>query len=1589
MTTRENHSLPNAGDKAALRAIATRIIQTCPSLQDCAHQVASDLLIKQGITGHDPDHIYFHRFEAAQSSSKSFTGWEHVHATPTSSMTLTQLVIQRFRTNDQDNADLLDVYAGFYSVGPETRTFNETNEIRLHGNDVLKSFWSTDFSALYDQTLTAFWRDSGGDFRTLAKCNFLLSAVQARDKRQLSDEDFRFVTEATIGPITWPVSLASLQTEHTGSDRLRVLDIAGYRANNILRFIAPMGRHILYLPGEADAFQVLETATDLHYWVLQRMNKEDARQAFMTHFSLADRQTITAGITDLMNRLVKTWGQYDHHLINQTDRLIDGDAFTWLRGSTKSAMFAEAELSLTANGDIRKKLWIGYLSAGVRLLAPMAVVGWPVALPVIGASIASMGLNIDQAVNGKTAGERKAGILGAVLAGIDVLFNLAVLKGPGSLQEIGPEVELAEASEMADLKQSAASASRAKPSASPTGTVLEPSINQPAKAAVPESFKIDLVLKDSWLNNAPGKFKGIYQLESNPSSAIKLNGDAYYVRYESDINGHGRWVIIDPANPHAYSGTIPVRLNVAGRWEVAPRLGLRGGMLASSSSTAGKPVVEEWTRRPGLHTAGIEDAEMRAWALGGPDRRAQYRRIVTIGSVDVRSVLTSDVHPPEPLRIGSVALPPELTEELSEFDLAQEDDRDQLVAYARAYYRLNPPLPRVAAPVTSPIETTADLLDNVFAEKTGLVIGENSGAVGSKQFLIENMQGLAQRGVKTLYLQKLLANVNQLDLDAFARTGEMPQELEDYLKRLDFIGGNDPEGRFNLLNLVKAANARQIRVQAIDMSTTFNVGKDADWEADYRMARSFFASEIIVANEQMKGPAPWVALVDHENMATFRDYQGISEQTGAASLRIEDVPPGQTQKIDADPGLLMEYVDAPHSPAHEPWPEGNIGEVRSLIQGDWRLQSDTVWANRSPQDLHALLSEPCMFTFQRYRNNVLVVYRNAQGHMADSVLRPTPEGRINLEIPMRPDHDTLTVDNLDELREALIERGMTPKGWPPVATTLDTLASDLTSALPDAGQAVIPQNWQANELLDALTPEATPGKFQGIYRLEANPSTAIMLNDCAYYVRYEPDPNGGGTWAIIDPEQPNAFSGAMPVRLNERGEWELTPRGGLKGGGNIHPGRSRNQASGPSRTSAQPLPQQARTLPSVPTTPASRPGHTPVQYDTPYRPSLRRVAFGRREYLIKMVRQPDGNMQGTTAFDEYVAARRTNLLKDARQFFSEEDLSRLLPERPDLTRVRDSKSSQQLIQTVFEAAPGLVIGESQDRIASMHFLIENMPTFAAQKVKTLYFHRLLNDFNQVDLDQFFRTGEMPGDLEFYLQRMQSDPAAHFTPLEVIRAAQRNGIRVQATDCMASYRFPGSPMPDMHEQAVKTYLTHTIMKADQALNGAGKWLVLTDQENTNTFRGMPGISEMQGGVGLRIEEVLPEQQLVIETDRGITVGRGFSTQVETTTENFNTLFADMSLEVPTPLSSRTPAELEQMLFRQGMYTFEKTEDQWTLIHRGRDGQIARTPVDRTFGGEYMINRPAWTEVHRVPYASILDLSWALSRMGMKMEGRMPV
>ena len=1013
MSTEQNTpASSNAADQETLRLIAPVVVTACPGLQEEAHAVASEILQKHGITHLDPDQVWWHRFNnVSASSTKAFLGWEHAPK-PSDSLTLTQLVIHRYRVTDQDDALELDSNGGFYTADANASIYNETNEVRMYPRQVLADLWEKNLSQRYLDKLNAFWASHFDDYRTLAKCNYLSKAVEARQSGQLEEEDFQTVIRAVIGGASWPITLATLKAQTATPADLRVcaLDVAGHVATDILRIVEPNGRQITYVPGAAEPFHVHPTLTDMHWWMLLQMNEEHPRTEFMTHFPLSVRKEVHDNITPLMNQLVGTWGKYDHHLINQKDITISGDVFTWQSRAVQHTMLEEADLTLVSNGQMRKQLWLGYLTVALRVFGPLAVIGWPIALPVIGASIAAMGLNIDKAVNGKTAAERKAGIIGAVLDGINVLFNLPLLKEVSVLDETGAAAEAAEAAEMADLNKT-----------------------------------------------------------------------------------------LDP-------------------------------------------------------------------------------------------------------------------------------------------------------------------------EET--------------------------------------------------------------------VGTQEPQA------------------------------------------------------------------------------------------------PGESEEVTLQPGVL----------------------------------------------------------------------------------------------PGLPDETAQAFE--------------------------------------------VPEHWQSNEILESY-PMATCGKFQGVYTLDSQPPNAILINEQAYFVRFEADANGGGTWAIIDPQNPNAFTGSIPVRLNAQGEWELAPKSGLMGGGK---GPSK-LVPGPSRPAA-PLPPKVNDHAHL------------TRYDAPNGRSLSFLALGKQETHIKVVNMPGGQIRGVSPYEEFVAGRHAVLVRDANGFQLPKDFFASLPPRPVQPVITPSTTVTELIEKVFDTASGLVVGESQDRIASMRFLIENMPTLARKGVKTIYMHRLINDFNQVDLNNFAETGKMHGMLEMYLKKLPGDPAGQFTPLEVVKTAQQNGIRIQATDCLASYRHTDSNMTAVSRQSIKTYLTHTIMQATQARNGGGKWLALTDQESTNTFRGLAGISETEGGIGLRIEEVQTDQSLHLDIDHGIEVGHEIAGGTGPMRGNTNTLYADISLQMPTPFIQRTPEQVNQLLFRQGMFTIESSEETLTLIHRSRNNQIVRTTIERTMDSGFRINRPAWAGVHQVTYTNLISLSHALNRMGLTLQGRLP-
>ncbi|MEN1831896.1 DUF6543 domain-containing protein [Pseudomonas lijiangensis] len=504
---------PFSQDQITLKSIARRLADSCPDMRQQALETAADILRKHTDLRISPDTVYWHRFTTAVSSHVTFSGWQH-HGSPIESMTLPQLILHRFNAQDQDYADELQTMSGFYTAGPQAGGYDEHTEVKMLVSDVMNDLWAIDFSTQYKAKLASFWEHCAEDFRTLSKANFLSKVLEDQYNGHLSAREAQSIIQVVANNIHTPLRLSMLTATTTAPAGVRVtaFDIGGHEASDILRIVTPRGGQIIYIPGEITPILVFDTQAQLKAWVVSETTKAGDRARFLSHFALSMRTEIgnDVGLNHLMDLLPSA----SESLINQNDRDLGMDAFTWLRDSARKRMNADANLSMRSNSDLRKQMWIGYLNAFSHVIGPLAAIDWPVALAVVGAGLADMGLNIDQAVNGHTTAERKAGVIGAITSGVDVLFNSLFLIG-GFAQAEQPVIDQETTLPVTDNEESN----------------LIPAIADTAEAPetseLPDDFKSNVSIKGSPVEQS-GRMRGIYQL-ADGSTYVSIKGEAYRV----------------------------------------------------------------------------------------------------------------------------------------------------------------------------------------------------------------------------------------------------------------------------------------------------------------------------------------------------------------------------------------------------------------------------------------------------------------------------------------------------------------------------------------------------------------------------------------------------------------------------------------------------------------------------------------------------------------------------------------------------------------------------------------------------------------------------------------------------------------------------------------------------------------------------------------------------------------------------------------------------------------------------------------------------------------------------------------------------
>ena len=210
----------------------------------------------------------------------------------------------------------------------------------------------------------------------------------------------------------------------------------------------------------------------------------------------------------------------------------------------------------------------------------------------------------------------------------------------------------------------------------------------------------------------------------------------------------------------------------------------------------------------------------------------------------------------------------------------QEKSRDAFAHYT-------PPEAATLPTITS--DTAFDaFLEQLARGRWNLLLGEAHADVSSKALLKKYMKALKQAGYDTLYVEHLLTDLHQADLDIFYRTQHMPDRLRTYLKlqnsgHMPFYKGND-----TYTEVYQLAAKYQIRIRALDCTASYHLQGMAGKDVSRNEMFSYFATQVIEADQLAHGPHKWMALIGNAHTNYNLGVPGLADTLSAISLHVRD-----------------------------------------------------------------------------------------------------------------------------------------------------------------------------------------------------------------------------------------------------------------------------------------------------------------------------------------------------------------------------------------------------------------------------------------------------------------------------------------------------------------------------------------------------------------------------------------------------------------------------------------------------------------------------------------------------------------------------
>lgn len=345
--------------------------------------------------------------------------------------------------------------------------------------------------------------------------------------------------------------------------------------------------------------------------------------------------------------------------------------------------------------------------------------------------------------------------------------------------------------------------------------------------------------------------------------------------------------------------------------------------------------------------------------------------------------------------------------------------RDLLLADADQYLSEVVLPSRVELPDLTPNMSQRAFIQAVYGKAQGMVVGESHGMISGKRLIIDNLQTLKEQGVKTLYFEHLLSDLDGPDLATLNTRRTLSKGLKQELQIQD-SGNHVPPGQpYTFLSVVEQASKVGIDVVAIDCAASYRISNMFYTGAAHRQRMfSYYASKVIQEHQAANGAHKWVALVGNSHANTFKRVPGLAEINRAIGLRVADVPKGQASiQVDVGEGL-----------------RSGLGGPVQWIQADFYLTveappavvpASTSLAAQLARPRPARLSAPGTFYIDSSGQGLAVVHLSRDGQTYRTPITKGADGRYSVSRPSWGSvHDTAFAD-MDALLNGLSAQGMT------------------------------------------------------------------------------------------------------------------------------------------------------------------------------------------------------------------------------------------------------------------------------------------------------------------------------------------------------------------------------------------------------------------------------------------------------------------------------------------------------------------------------------------------------------------------------------